>query len=80
MLYYCLFFFQTEFLKMEKGQESAPPYPGPPYPGPPMNYGPQPGMYPPGPPPAGYQGGAWSLLRQLMLQILLCDSKYGTKY
>ncbi|XP_037544253.1 LITAF domain-containing protein [Nematolebias whitei] len=37
---------------MEKGVESAPPYPGPP-----MNYGPQPGMYPPGPPPAGYQGG-----------------------
>lgn len=57
---------------MEKGQESAPPYPGPP-----MNYGPQPGMYPPGPPPAGYQGGVWSLLRLLMLQKLLCDAKYG---
>ncbi|XP_013867941.1 cell death-inducing p53-target protein 1 homolog [Austrofundulus limnaeus] len=41
---------------MEKGQESAPPYPGPP-----MNYGgggpPQPGMYPQVPPPGGYQGG-----------------------
>lgn len=57
---------------MEKGQESAPPYPGPP-----MNYGgagPQPGMYPQVPPPGGYQGGLWSLLTLLILQTLLLFS------